>query len=192
MFLRDTDLVDGRCPNHPNIDPIEIEEENYFFKLSNYSDYLKEYLSREDVIMPQWRREEALKFVEGGLEDFSISREIKRMDWGVPVPDDDTQVMYVWFDALTNYISTLGWPNEEGNFTTFWKEGRTLQIAGKDQIRFQSIMWQAMLQSAGIPETKQVLYHGFITSGGQKMSKSLGNVISPYDLVDKYGVDGTR
>lgn len=193
MFLRESDLVDGRCPHHPNLDPIEIEEENYFFRLSNYQEYLQEYLSQPGVIVPEWRREEALQFVAGGLEDFSISREKKRMDWGVPVPDDDEQVMYVWFDALTNYISTLGWPDETSFlYKTFWEEGETLQLAGKDQIRFQSIMWQAMLKSAGIPSTDRVLYHGFVTSGGKKMSKSLGNVISPYDLIESYGTDSTR
>jgi methionyl-tRNA synthetase len=193
MFMRETDLVDGRCPNHPNQDLVEITEENYFFKFSAYQEKLLKYLSREDCIVPDWRRLEAIKFVEGGLEDFSISREKARMSWGVPVPSDDSQVMYVWFDALTNYISTLGWPEDtEGNFKKFWTDGFTLQVGGKDQVRFQSLMWQAMLMSADIKNTDQVFYHGFITSAGQKMSKSVGNVISPYDLVEKYGTDATR
>lgn len=193
MFLRDSDLVDGKCPNHPNMEPQVVEEENYFFALSKYQDYLKEYLSRSGVIEPEWRRLEALKFVEGGLEDFSISREHARLNWGIDVPGDENQVMYVWFDALTNYISTLGWPEDkEGNFKKFWEEGETTQLAGKDQVRFQSIMWQAMLKSAGVKATDKVVYHGFITSGGQKMSKSLGNVISPYDLVSRYGTEATR
>ncbi|MSR70556.1 methionine--tRNA ligase [Candidatus Kaiserbacteria bacterium] len=193
MFLRDSDLVDGKCPNHPNMTPVEIEEENYFFRLSAYQDQLLAYLEREDVIRPGWRREEAVKFVQQGLEDFSISREKARLTWGVPVPDDEDQVMYVWFDALTNYISTLGWPSDgEGKFKKFWQEGEVVQVAGKDQVRFQSIMWQAMLMSADIKTTDQVVYHGFITSGGQKMSKSLGNVIEPLALVDEYGVDAVR
>lgn len=193
MFLKDSDLVDGKCPNHPSMDPIEIEEENYFFRLSAYQDKLVHYLSREGVIVPEWRRLEAIAFVERGLEDFSISREASRLPWGVPVPDDETQVMYVWFDALTNYISTLGWPEDAAsNFAKFWASGEVVQMAGKDQVRFQSIMWQAMLMSAGVKNTDTVVYHGFITSGGQKMSKSLGNVIDPLSIVKEYGVDALR
>ncbi len=193
MFMKESELVDGKCPNHPNMELQEIEEENYFFRLSKYQDYLLEYLGREGVVVPEWRRQEAINFVAAGLEDFSISRERSRLDWGVPVPDDDNQVMYVWFDALTNYISTLGWPEDaEGKYKKFWEEGTPMQMAGKDQVRFQSIMWQAMLKSAGCAPTHSVLYHGFITSGGQKMSKSLGNVISPFDLVARYGTEATR
>jgi len=192
-FLKESDLVNGRCPNHPGMDLIEIEEENYFFRLSAYKEKLLTYLSKEGVIVPEWRRLEAIKFIEGGLEDFSISRVKDKMPWGVGVPDDDTQVMYVWFDALTNYISTLGWPEDaEGNFKKYWENGETMQLAGKDQVRFQSIMWQAMLMSAGIKTTDCVLYHGFITSGGQKMSKSLGNVIDPMAIVSEYGTDALR
>ena len=192
-FKMESDLVAGACPDHP-LTPLEhVEEENYFFRLSNYQAYLEEYLGREGVIVPEWRRQEALTFVRGGLEDFSISREKARLDWGVPVPGDEAQVMYVWFDALTNYISTLGWPEDSaGNFEKFWVNGNPMQFAGKDQVRFQSVMWQAMLKSAGLPPTHQVFYHGFINSDGQKMSKSIGNVISPYDLIARYGTDATR
>ncbi len=192
LFYKEDELLEGKVCHIHGKPCNEIEEENYFFKLSNYQSYLEEYLSREDVIVPEWRRQEAINFVKGGLEDFSISREKSRLNWGVPVPGDDNQVMYVWFDALTNYISTLGWPEEGGDFTKFWVEGETLQMAGKDQVRFQSVMWQAMLKSAGVKATDRVFYHGFINSGGQKMSKSLGNVISPYEMVEKYGVDATR
>ncbi len=192
MFLRESDLVDGKCPNHPQMEPVELEEENYFFRLSKYQDALIELLNKESSVTPEWQRQWALEFVKGGLEDLSISRQKSRMDWGVPVPGDDEHVMYVWFDALTNYISTLGWPDEEGNFKKFWVEGETLQLAGKDQVRFQSIIFQAMLLSAGIKPTDTIFYHGFINSGGQKMSKSLGNVISPYEMVARYGTDATR
>jgi len=192
-FIKESDLVNGRCPNHPTMEPVEIEEENYFFRLSAYQEKLEKYLSKEGVIVPEWRRLEAIQFVKGGLEDFSISRVKEKMSWGVPVPGDDSQVMYVWFDALTNYISTLGWPEDaDGNFKKFWVEGETLQLAGKDQVRFQSVMWQAMLMSAGLKTTDTVLYHGFITSGGQKMSKSLGNVIEPVAIVAEYGTDALR
>ncbi|HTR18447.1 MAG TPA: methionine--tRNA ligase [Candidatus Paceibacterota bacterium] len=191
-FVKESDLVGGMCPNHPSQKPIEIEEENYFFALSKYQKELETYLSQEGVIVPEWRRQEALNFVKGGLEDFSISRQKDRLPWGIPVPNDDSQVMYVWFDALINYISTLGWPDENGDFKKFWVDGETLQLAGKDQVRFQSVMWQAMLMSAGLKTTDKVLYHGFITSGGQKMSKSIGNVIDPIAVVDEYGADALR
>ncbi|MEK7461500.1 MAG: methionine--tRNA ligase [Patescibacteria group bacterium] len=191
-FLVQRDMADDKCVIH-HTKPQLLKEKNWFFKFSKYEKDLLKYLENPDVITPDWRRKEAVNFVKEGLEDFSISREKGRLSWGVPVPGDETQVMYVWFDALTSYISTLGWPdNEEGNFKKFWENGYTLQLAGKDQIRFQSLMWQAMLMSAGIKKTDQIFYHGFINSGGQKMSKSLGNVISPYELEKKYGTDATR
>lgn len=190
-FVRESDLVNGRCPNHPNLELQEIEEENYFFNLCNYKSRLRDYLVNDSII-PEWRKNEALSALEA-MEDISISREKSRLSWGVPVPGDDTQVMYVWFDALTNYISTLGWPTDpESNHQKFWVDGETLQLAGKDQVKFQSIIWQAMLMSAGLPNTDLVFYHGFITSGGQKMSKSLGNVIHPNDLIKEFGVDALR
>ncbi len=194
LFLKESDLdEDGNCPNHPDQTPQEISETNYFFRLTAYTEQLREQLATHGRIVPEWRREEALRFLDELDEDISISRSAARMSWGVPVPDDDTQVMYVWFDALTNYISTLGWPDDaDGYFQRFWADGATLQVAGKDQVRFQSIIWQAMLLSAGLPTTDTVFYHGFITSGGKKMSKSIGNVISPFELVERYGTDATR
>ncbi|MGH7240472.1 MAG: methionine--tRNA ligase, partial [Candidatus Saccharimonadales bacterium] len=124
-----------------------------------------------------------------GLEDFSISRLKEKMPWGVPVPGDENHVMYVWFDALVGYISALGWPENTEQFNAFWPG---LQMAGKDNLRQQSSMWQAMLMSAGLPNAKQIFIHGFITANGQKMSKSLGNVVDPFGLVKKYGTDAVR
>lgn len=172
----------------------EVEEENYFFRLSKYQDQLVAYLQDESRTPTNWARTWTLEFAKVGLEDVSISRHVSRMDWGVPVPGDDEHVMYVWFDALTNYISTLGWPDEspDGNFQKFWVDGDTLQLAGKDQMRFQSLIWQAMLLSAELPQTDVIKYHGFINIDGQKISKSLGNVMSPYEVVEKYGTDATR
>ncbi len=191
-FVKESDLNENKeCPNHPGKALQEIEEENYFFALTKYKDELKAYLQKKESIIPEKRKKEALNILDS-LEDISISRSKDRLSWGVPVPSDDSQVMYVWFDALTNYISTLGFPNEDASFAKFWQKGKTIQLAGKDQVKFQSIIWQAMLFSAGIKPTDTVFYHGFITSEGQKMSKSLGNVISPQDLVEKYGTDGAR
>lgn len=189
-FKTSRDVVNERCPLHPDAELQKVNEENYFFKLSQYGDKLREYITGS--IIPESRKLEALQFVDQGLEDFSISRRKERMSWGVPVPGDDEHVMYVWFDALTNYISTTGWPQEGGNFKIFWVDGDTLQVAGKDQVRFQSVMWQAMLMSAQIPTTNRIAYHGFVTNDGQKMSKSLGNVINPFDLVDEFGTDAVR
>jgi len=186
----DSELEDGHCPLHPNKE-IEIRtEENYYFKFSKYQDALLElYRTQPDFVVPEVRLREIRAFVEGGLKDFSISRRREKLTWGVPVPGDDDHVMYVWFDALVNYISAIGWPADGSNFSKWWP---VTQFAGKDNLRQQTAMWQAMLLSAGLPASKQVLIHGFITSGGQKMSKSLGNVISPMDLVEKYGTDAVR
>ncbi len=153
------------------------------------------YAAHPDFVLPDFRFNEIRKFVKNGLEDFSISRLKKKMPWGIEVPGDDAHVMYVWFDALINYISTLGWPKDAAQVEKFWgtkEKPNGIQFAGKDQIRQQAAMWQAMLMSAGLPQTKQILIHGFITSGGQKMSKSLGNVVDPTVLIGEYGVDALR
>ncbi len=185
----DSDLKDGRCSLHPNRELDVIEEENYFFRLSNYQDkLLKFYESNPKFVVPNFRYNEIKNFVKNGLTDFSISRLKEKMPWGVPVPGDDEHVMYVWIEALVIYISALGYP-DENKFKEFWPG---IQMAGKDQLRMQAIMWQAELMSAGLPNTKQIFFHGFITSGGQKMSKSLGNVIDPFEVVKKYGTDALR
>jgi methionyl-tRNA synthetase len=192
----DSELQNGRCPIHPNLDIELIDEENYFFRFSKYEKPLLDlYARRPDLVVPDYRFNEIRAFVARGLEDFSISRLASKMPWGVPVPGDEAQVMYVWFDALVNYISTLGWPEDEAAFADWWgiiPSPKALQVAGKDNLRQQSAMWQAMLISANLPSTRQILIHGFVTSGGQKMSKSLGNVIDPYALVAEYGTDALR
>lgn len=193
---QDSDLVDGKCPLHPNGNIEIIEEENYFFKFSKLErQLLSLYDKYPDFVYPSHRLNEVRKFVESGLQDFSISRLKEKMPWGIPVPDDDKHVMYVWFDALTNYISALGWPEDTKKFEEFWgtKENpKAIQVAGKDNLRQQSSMWQSMLLAAELPTSRQIFIHGFITSGGQKMSKSLGNVIDPIEYVDKYGTDALR
>ena len=183
----DSELENGRCPIHPNRD-IEIrEEENYFFRWSKYQKpLLDHYKKHPDLVIPAFRFNEIKAFVERGLEDFSISRLKEKMPWGVPVPNDPAHVMYVWFDALANYITTLGWPEDITTFERFWANGMPVQYCGKDNNRQQSAMWQAMLLSADLPLTRHIVIDGFITSGGQKMSKSLGNVISPFDVIKGY------
>jgi methionyl-tRNA synthetase len=186
----DSELVDGKCPLHPNQDVECIEEENYFFKFSSYQQRLLDlYEKNPDFVLPGKRLNEIKSFVERGLEDFSISRMKEKMPWGIEVPGDPEHVIYVWFDALVNYVSTLGWPKDTEKFEKFWP---VIQIAGKDNLRQQSAMWQAMLFSAGIPNSKQIFIRGFITNKGEKMSKSQGNFIGAKEMIDKFGVDGTR
>jgi len=185
--------ANGRCLIHPNLELELIDEENYFFKFSEFQKpLLKFYEDNPDFVVPDFRFNEIKAFVERGLTDFSISRLKEKMSWGVEVPGDPKQVMYVWFDALVNYISTLGWPDDEKNFEKFWKDGTPVQYCGKDNLRQQSAMWQAMLMAADLPNSRHIVINGFINSGGQKMSKSLGNVISPYDIVKEYGTDALR
>ncbi|MBX4209078.1 methionine--tRNA ligase [Candidatus Parcubacteria bacterium] len=190
----ESELVNGRCVIHPQLDIEVIEEENYFFKFSAFGDrLLKLYDKKGHTIVPDFRMNEMREFIKRGLEDFSISRLKTKMSWGVPVPNDPDHVMYVWFDALVNYISTLGWPEDEATFKKFWEKGTPTQYCGKDNTRFQSVMWQAMLMAAELPPTHTVVVNGFITGdGGIKMSKSLGNVVSPVDVVNEYGTDALR
>ena len=182
----DSELEHGKCPIHPNREIELINEENYFFKFSAFQQPLLDfYAANSTFVIPDFRFNEIKSFVERGLEDFSISRLKSKMPWGVPVPGDDEHVMYVWFDALTSYISTLGWPDEGKNFS-YWEEGTPVQYCGKDNLRQQSAMWQAMLMASGLPNSKHIIIDGFITSGGQKMSKSVGNVISPFDIINTF------
>jgi len=192
----DSDLENGKCLLHPNKEIELIEEENYFFKFSKLKEkLLAHYDKYPDFVVPSHRQKEIRNFVEAGLADFSISRIKEKMPWGIPVPGDEQQVMYVWFDALTYYISALGWPDNQDKFREYWgtsEKPRAIQVAGKDNLRQQTAMWQAMLIAAGLPPSRQVLIHGFITSDGQKMSKSLGNVINPFEYAKKYGTDSLR
>ena len=190
----DSELVDGECPIHPGRSLEIIEEENYFFKYSAFGEkLLKFYEEKSNFVVPDFRFNEMKAFVSRGLQDFSISRLKSKMSWGIPVPGDDMHVMYVWFDALTNYISTLGWPEDKENFKKFWVNGNPTQYCGKDNTRFQSAMWQAMLMAAGVSNSHQIVVNGFITGdGGVKMSKSLGNGVDPKEIVVEYGTDALR
>lgn len=184
----DSELVDGKCPLHPTLNLETIEEENYFFRFSKYQKALLDlYKNSPHFVVPRSKFKEIISFVENGLQDFSISRLKSKMPWGIDVPGDSDHVMYVWFDALINYISTLGWPDKD---ISDWWPGA--QIAGKDNLRQQSAIWQAMLLSAGIPNSQQIFIHGFISLNGARISKSTGNTISPFDLEPKYGTDAIR
>ena len=190
----DSELVEDECPLHLGLELKIINEENYFFKYSEFRDELLSlYENNKNFIIPEFRFNEIKKFVEGGLQDFSISRLKEKMPWGIAVPGDDSQVMYVWFDALVNYVSTLGWPDKMENFEKYWVNGNPTQYCGKDNTRFQGAMWQAMLMAAELPNSHQIVVNGFITGdGGIRMSKTLGNVIDPRDIVKEYGTDALR
>jgi len=198
----DSELVDGFCPHHPGKELEIISEENYFFKYSAFTDLLLSFYDKNpNFIIPDFRFNEIKNFVKGGLQDFSISRLKEKMPWGIEVPGDSNHVMYVWFDALTNYISTLAGENiynidelvKSEKFKKYWIEGNTTQYCGKDNTRFQGAMWQAMLMAAGLPNSHQIIINGFITGdGGIRMSKTLGNTVDPRDIVKEYGVDALR
>ncbi len=193
-FYTEKDCPDGTCPTHKKELDV-IEEENYFFALSNYEDQLIELIESDKLkIYPETRKNEVLSFIRGGLEDFSISRSQERAKhWGVPVPGDDGQVMYVWFDALSNYLTGLGYATDDEKFKTYWSEkSERVHVIGKDITRFHCVYWPAMLLSAGLPLPTEVFVHGFFTIEGEKMSKSIGNVIHPKTLVERFGVDAVR
>jgi methionyl-tRNA synthetase len=180
---------------HPNLEIEHINEENYFFKFSEFQKRLLDlYKDKPDFVIPDFRFNEIKAFVERGLQDFSISRMKEKMPWGIEVPGDSEQVMYVWFDALVNYISAIGWPDDLEKFNKWHVEnGGMVQYCGKDNLRQQSAMWQAMLMAAGLPASKTIVIDGFVTgAGGIKMSKSLGNTIDPKEIVDEYGTDALR
>jgi methionyl-tRNA synthetase len=188
-FIQEKDLVDGKCANHMR-EPTWIEEQNYFFKLSRYAQPLLDLIHEDpDFIRPESRRNEIIRLIEGGLDDISVSR--SGFDWGIPLPDDPDHVVYVWFDALINYISSLGFGGEDTTLMDkYWPAD--LHVIGKDITRFHCVIWPAMLMSGGVKPPKSVFGHGFIYHRGEKMSKSLGNVVSPLDVADKFGPDPLR
>jgi len=190
-FKTEKDLVDGKCPDHNTI-PELVDEENYFFRLSKYQRQLSELISADRLqIFPEKRKKEVLSFIHMGLEDFSISRSAERARGvGVPVPKDKSQITYVWFDALTIYMTAVGFGYDTALWEQWWPAN--LHIIGKDIIRFHAVYWPAMLLSARLPLPKQLLVHGFIGSQGRKMSKTIGNIIDPLDVIAKYGLDATR
>jgi methionyl-tRNA synthetase len=182
-FYNESELLDGKAPTGADVEWL-AKEESYFFKLSALEDRLLQYYEdHPDFIAPSTRKNEVVSFVKGGLRDLSISR--TSFKWGIPVPDDDEHVMYVWIDALTNYMSALGYPNNEpdSNFDKFWPA--SLHMLGKDITRFHAVYWPAMLMAADLPLPRRLFAHGWWTKGGQKISKSVGNVIDPVDLVEK-------
>lgn len=186
----ESELENNCCSLHPDQELEIIDEENYFFAFSQFKEKLLNLYSKNpQFVVPEKRFNEIKKFIEAGPQDFSISRLKTKMPWGVLVPGDGEHVMYVWFDALISYISAIGWPDDMEKFNKWWP---AVQIAGKDNLRQQSAMWQAMLMAADLPHSRQIFIGGFITSGGQKMSKSLGNVISPQEMVEKFDIDGTH
>lgn len=181
------ELKDGLCPEH-KVKPVGLKEKNWFFRLSDYQDYLKKQIGfKKLIILPKSRQSEVLGFLKQGLKDIPISR--AKVDWGIKLPFDREQTAYVWIDALLNYLSALGWPDDK-KFKKFWPAD--LQIIGKDILKFHAIIWPAMLAILKIDLPKVIFAHGFFTVAGEKMSKSLGNVIAPNDLVKQYGPDATR
>ncbi len=179
----------GICPDHNK--PYEkLSEENYYFKLSAFGDQIKQALQAGELkILPKFREAEVLNLINSGLEDVSISRHKKSLSWGVQVPNDADQVMYVWFEALINYLSVLGYPNDP-DYQKFWPAD--VQVIGKDIVRFHAAIWPAMLIALDLPLPRVLLIHGHVLSGGGKMSKTIGNVIDPIEIIDNYGVDAFR
>lgn len=189
-FITKKDLKDGKCVIHKK-EPEAVEEENYFFKLSKYSDKIKRLIEKEEIkIVPKTRKNELLGFLKQGLEDISFSRSNKDLKWGVPVPDDDSQIFYVWFEALINYLSALDYQNNGERFKKYWPAD--VHCIGKDILKFHGLIWPGILLSLRLPLPKTIFVHGFISVDNQKMSKSLGNVIDPFKLVEKYNTDAVR
>lgn len=194
LFYTPEELIDGRCPEHGTI-PEMVEENNWFFRLSRYQDRLIELISDDTLrIEPASRKNEVLSFVRAGLEDFSVSRSVARArGWGVPVPGDPEQVIYVWYDALANYITAPGYGTDQAKFDYWWRDSdERVHVIGKGIIRFHAVYWPAMLLSAGLTLPTTIFVHEYLTAGGQKISKSLGNAEDPVDIVAQFGTDALR
>ncbi|WP_141579806.1 methionine--tRNA ligase [Actinomadura sp. WMMA1423] len=194
QFYAEAELVDGRCPDHRRV-PQRISEENWFFRLSRYADRLHDLISSGRLrIEPAERRNEVLSFIAGGLEDFSVSRSTERArGWGIPVPGDPGQTVYVWWDALGNYVTALGYGHDGEDYRRWWAgDARRVHLVGKGVVRFHAVYWPAMLLSAGLPLPDEVLVHGYLTVGGRKISKSAGVTVDPVELVREFGVDAVR
>lgn len=183
-FVTKKDLVDGKCEIH-KVAPQEVREENWFFVLSKETEWLKKLLKKDYKIIPQFREKETLTLLDAGLEDVSFSRPKSSLSWGVPVPGDEEQTMYVWCDALTNYISGIGYFTDHED-KQWWEDAEVTHVIGKDIARFHALIWPAMLKAAGVRAPDQLLIHGFLTSEGQKMSKSLGNVVKPEEVLEHF------
>ncbi|TDC64356.1 methionine--tRNA ligase [Actinomadura sp. GC306] len=194
QFYGEAELCDGRCPEHDTV-PQQISEENWFFRLSRYAEKLHGIIDRGELrVEPAERRNEVLSFIAGGLADFSVSRSTERArGWGIPVPDDPGQTIYVWWDALGNYITALGYGQGAPAYERWWTGSeRRVHLAGKGVLRFHAVYWPAMLLSAGLPLPTEVLVHGYLTAAGRKISKSGGATADPVALVRQYGVDAVR
>lgn len=189
-FKTEKELVDGKCPDH-NTTPERISQENYFFRLSKYTEPIKKAIESDALkVTPESRKNEILSLLEEGLEDVSFSRPVKDLPWGIPVPGDPTHNMYVWCDALTNYISALGYGGSDtALLDKFWPG---MHVIGKDILRFHAAFWPGMLLSTGLPLPKEILVHGLILSDGKKMSKTMGNVVDPIAFIDEFGTDAFR
>lgn len=190
-FVTEKDLRDKLCPIHQK-EPEEVGEENYFFRLSKYQKKLEGLiLKKKLLVVPESRRNEVLNFVRSGLEDLSVSRERRRVPWGIPVPNDPSQTIYVWYDALANYISALGYGTKDDRlFRKYWPAD--LHLIGKDIVRFHAVYWPAFLLAAGVELPKQILVHGFFTVEGRKMSKTVGNIVNPLEIISRYGAEPLR
>lgn len=192
-FLFEKDLVDGQCPEHRQ-PPVEVSETNYFFRLSAYQEQIERWLTDGSVrVRPEKRRNEILQFVRAGLQDISISRlAVRSGGWGVPVPGDTTQIVYVWIDALVNYLTGVGYGTDD-HWHEWWNDDiRKIHVIGRNVWKFHAVYWPALLLSAGLPLPDELVIHGFLTADGRKISKSLGNTVAPEEYIRRYGADALR